>query len=158
MRRSAAYTLVLSGVVLLLGGGAAAMGQQDEIDGVFPQLGTGQQELEDAAVVKGLEAALKDADKDGDGVLPWSEAAQVFPRIRAKGDFVWTPMHEKKFGMVFGDRSVGDGTATTATKLFSVLKGSNLEIDWRLPAPPPPLPQTDKSKRAGYCVMETCSG
>ena len=62
MRRSA-FKLVLSGVVLLLGGGAAAMGQQDEIDGVFPQLGTGQQELEDAAVVKGLEAALKDADK-----------------------------------------------------------------------------------------------
>ena len=157
MWRSAAHQLVLS-CVLLVGGGAAAMGQADEIDGVFPQLGTGQKELEDAAVVKGLKAALNGADKDGDGVLPWSEAEQVFPRIRATGDAVWTVLHEKKFGMIFGDRSVGDGTATTPTKLLSLLKGSNLEIDWRLPTPPPPPPKVDMSKKAGYCVMETCSG
>ena len=95
---------------------------------------------------------------DGDGVLPWSEAQQVLPRIRAANDPVWTQMHAKKFEMMFGDRAVGDGTATTLTKLLSMLRSSNLEIDWRLPPAPPPLPQVEKGKRAGSCVMETCSG
>ena len=95
---------------------------------------------------------------DGDGVLPWSEARQVFPRIRAVNDPVWTQMHAKKFEMMFGDQAVGDGTATTLTKLLSVLRSSNLEIDWRIPPPPPPLTKVENGKRAGSCVMETCSG
>lgn len=70
-------------------------------------------------------------------------------------DPVWTQMHEKKFGMMFGDRAVGDGTATTLTKLLSVLRTSNLEIDWRLPPPPA---KVEMGKQAGSCVMETCSG
>jgi len=102
-----------------------------------------------------LEAAVQAADKDGDGILPWSEAEQVVPRIRAVNDPVWTQMHEKKFGMMFGDRAVGDGTATTLTKLLSVLRTSNLEIDWRLPPPPA---KVEMGKQAGSCVMETCSG
>lgn len=95
---------------------------------------------------------------DGDGALPWAEAQTLFPRIRAEGDPVWTALHEKKFGQMFGDRSVGDGGATTLAKLLSVLKTSNLEIDWRVPPPPPPPPKVDPSKRAGSCVMETCGG
>ncbi len=44
----------------LLGG---ALGQQDEIEGVFPQVGTGAKDLDDEAVLKALEAAVHAADK-----------------------------------------------------------------------------------------------
>ena len=95
---------------------------------------------------------------DGDGKLPFSEAETVFPRIRAEGDPVWTVLHEQKFSMMYGDKSVGDGTATTFDKVAAVLRMSNLEIDWRVPPPPPPPPKILPGKKAGSCVMETCGG
>jgi hypothetical protein len=51
--------LLLVGCLALV----SAAGQQDEVDGVFPQVGTGGKALEDPAVAKALEAALKAADK-----------------------------------------------------------------------------------------------
>ena len=52
-------------VLALLTIGQAVVGRQDQVDHVFPQLGTGSKELQDDAVVKILEAELQAADKGG---------------------------------------------------------------------------------------------
>jgi hypothetical protein len=59
-RRVCCLAVLVLAAAGLVGG---ALGQQDEIEGVFPQMGTGHKELEDEAVLKGLEAAVQAADK-----------------------------------------------------------------------------------------------
>jgi hypothetical protein len=106
----------------------------EEIDGVFPQIGTGTVELDDENVVRALENAVKVADTDHSGGLTFDEVQPIFARIRAKGDPVWTRLDMQKFGQFFGDSKHGAGESTFA-KIFSVIKFSNLELDWRAPRP-----------------------
>ena len=68
---------------------------QEEIEGVFPQVGSGSDDLLDAETAASLRMAMDAADLDMSGGLTFEELKPVFHRIRAKGDPVHLPPSHK---------------------------------------------------------------
>ena len=71
-----------------------------EIDGVFPQVGSGAADLSVNEVGRALRSAMDAADVDMSGGLTFKELQPVFRRVRARGDPVWTVLDAEKFGRV----------------------------------------------------------
>lgn len=116
-----------------------------EIDGVFPQVGSGAPELSDEQVAGALSKAMEVADLDGSGGLSWTEVQPVFARIRVTGDPTWTRLDQSKFYRIFGDKQRENKDASFQS-VYNTIMASNLELDWRA-ATPQALPERRNRSR-----------